>query len=710
MYKDFLNKINSLLSASNSEEDHPREEKKFWKFWLVILFINIGLAIIVVRLFQIQIFDGEKYQLLAKSQHERRMTLRAERGIVYDRNGNLLAGNINTVSIVVDPFLLKNAAEICQIIARGTGQSYEALYSRATKENRRYERLARGVMPHLVDELYGIKDKGLLIISEPSRYYPYGEAGAQIIGFTDSDGNGLAGIELQFDEDLRGKDGYVVMQKDARQNLHESQDFLRAEPTNGKHINLTIDINLQRIVQYELRAGVEYSEASSASAVVIEPATGEILAIASYPSFDPNKRESIKSNNNRLRAITDEYAPGSTFKAVTISALLGENIVSENDSVDGFNGEMVFSWGRIKDVAGFKKKTFKEAVWSSSNIVMANYANKLEDRRFYSYIRDFGFGNKLEVDLPGEIPGKLKKPSEFYNSTKRYLGHGYDLTATPLQVANAFATIANGGVMMKTHIVSEIFSPDEDSQDDNIIFEPEKIRRVITPATAKRVRDLLIGVVDSGSGRKARIRDLKIAGKTGTSQKIDERGKYSKKDYIASFAGFFPAQNPKLAMIVIIDEPRKSIWGGSNAAPVFKRIAQRYMMSQNLETNPVYTRGDSVLTPNLLGMNIKDANQKSELLGIKIISEAKSGIVFFQNPKPMVFAKRNDGIRLTVMNPKDSNGVNYKKLDLRGLSLRRALNILQIAGIKSEITGSGVVRRQSWGRRNKEIYCKLTLR
>jgi len=710
MYKDFLNKINSLLSASNEEEDYPREEKKFWKFWLVILFVNIGLGIIVIRLFQIQILEGEKYQLLAKSQHERRMSLPAERGIVYDRNGNLLAGNINTVSVIVDPFLLTNAAEICQIIARGTGASYEALYTRATKENRRYERLARGIMPHLIDELYGVKDKGLLLINEPSRYYPYGEAGAQIIGFTDSDGNGLSGIELQFDEALRGRDGYVVMQKDARQNLHESQDFQRTEPTNGKHLTLTIDINLQRIIQYELKAGVEYSEASSASAVVIEPSTGEILAIASYPSFDGNKRGSIKSNNNRLRAITDEYAPGSTFKAVTVSALLQENVVSEDDSVDGFNGEMVFSWGRIKDVSGFKKKTFRQAVWSSSNIVMANYANKLEDRRFYSYIRDFGFGNKLEVDLPGEIPGKLKKPNEFYNSTKRYLGHGYDLTATPLQVVNAFATIANDGVMMKAHVVAEIFSPSEDFEDDNIIFTPEKIRRVITPKTAKRVRDLLIGVVDSGSGKKSRIRDLKIAGKTGTSQKIGKRGKYSKKDYVASFAGFFPADNPKLAMIVVIDEPRKSIWGGSNAAPVFKRIAQRYMMSQNLETNPVFAHDDSVLAPNLLGMDIKDARQKSELLGMKILSDTKSGIVFFQNPKPMAFAKRNDGIQLTVMNPKDSAGINYKKLDLRGLSLRRALNILQIAGIESEVTGSGVVRRQSWGRRNKKIYCKLTLR
>ena len=697
-----FDKINKLLSAEIPENEYPRQEKKFWKFWLVMFFMNLSIVVIVAKLFFVQVIDRDKYIKISKKQHESMIELPAHRGIIYDRNKKILATNINSISIAVDPVLIEKKQELINIISEGLNYNRSSIEKKVNDKSRRFTWLARGVLPHKIEGVFSLKDRGLILVEEPKRYYPYGEAGAQVIGFTNIDNAGIGGIELQFDDQLKGNDGYVIMRKDGHQNLHETPELPRIEPEDGNSVELTLDIDLQRIVQFELEKGIEWSEAAGGTVIAVEVKTGEILAIASYPFFDPNRRETIKSVNTRLRALTDEYAPGSTFKIVTASAAFEEDIIEEDDSLYGYNGQMVFNWGIIRDVHPLGPTNFREATWQSSNIVYANLANEIEDRKFFSYVRNFGFGNKLDIDLPGEIPGKLKKPENFNNSSKRYMGHGYDFTATALQVVSAYATIANGGELMQPHILRKIINEEEVLEER----KPTRIRRVISNKTADRISELFVGVVDSGSGKRAKIEELKIVGKTGTSQKIGPNGRYSKSDYIASFCGYYPANEPEIAMIVIIDRPRKSIYGGVNAAPVFKRITESWVQASGIGDNEIEIASvDSLILPDFTGIKLKRAKEIASDLDLELQTNYDNGIVFYQKPDPGQKVKRDSKVMLTLMGVDE----DFKpgKLDLRGMPLRNALNMLHTYGIRTEVVGKGKISKQYWKKDSKGMICKL---
>lgn len=699
---NFWNKLNAMLSADLSidQKETPRQKKKIWKFWVVLFVLIFGLFGVIGRLFYLQILEVDKYRSLAKRQHELKIDLPANRGIILDRNGKEIATNIMSLSVAVDPKVLKKKDEVCNIISKNLKIPYSNLLNKINNTESRFVWLVRGKDPLLLNDLYLLKDRGLILIEEPKRYYPYGESAAQIIGYTNIDNLGISGLEFIENEVLKGQDGYMIMRRDGKQRKYAAPDLPINPPKNGKNIKLTIDIDLQRIVQHELENGVKNSLADAGIAIAIKPKTGEILAICNYPFFNPNERTTIKSENTKLRAITDEYAPGSTFKLMTAAMALQENIVAENDSVYGFNGEMRFSWGTIRDVHGLGATDFKHAVWNSSNIIMANTAEQIEDRKFYSYLRNFGFGHKLEIDFPGEAPGKLKKPKDFNKSSKRYMGHGYDLTCTPIQLVNSYATVANGGSMMQPHIVKSIF----DENENYFEKKPTKIRRVISEETSKRLWDLFVGVVDSGSGKRAKIEELKIAGKTGTSQKLRKSGGYSKSEYYASFAGFFPADDPEIALLIIVDRPRKSIYGGVNAAPIFKNIAQRWMsLTYTPESN--FTESDSVLVPQFAGLNFRQAQRIAGNLGLELSASKDEGICFFQNPKPGEFVKKNTEIKLTLVNHKKSD--SQPKYDLTGMPLKNALNLLHSKGIETEVYGVGNITKQKWSKDGDRMICKI---
>lgn len=698
--------LNELLSADPSidEKEFPRNKNKQWKFYLIVSLVAIGIIAVIIRLFVVQVINAEKYNELAKRQHERKMVLPSQRGLIVDRNGKVLATNIMTLSVALDPKISTKKNEIIEILSSKLKISRNEL-KKKVNSNRRFVWLVRGVNPDLVDEIYNIKDRGLILIDEPRRYYPYGEVASQIIGYTNIDNKGISGIEFLNDTALKGTNGFIILQKDARQREYASAELPKVEPKDGYNVQLTIDVELQRILEHELSEGIKWSEAKGGIGVAIKPQTGEILAIANYPFYNPNDRNSLKFENTKLKAITDEYAPGSTFKIVTTAAGLQENVVSENDTVNGYNGTLSFSWGTIRDVHKFYKTTFEKAVWYSSNIVMSSVADKIPDGKFYSYVRNFGFGNELDIDLPGEIAGKVKKPEQFYKSSKRYMGHGYDMTATPLQVVNAYSTVANGGQMMQPFLLKRIFNNEEDILNK----VPLKIRRVIDEDIAKRVKNLFIGVVDSGSGKRAKVEGMKIAGKTGTSQRINEVGKYSKSEYYASFAGFFPANNPEVAMLIIVDTPTKSIYGGVNAAPIFKEIAQRWMQ---LRANEIEYKNDSLLidsliVPNLIGMNYKDVGRLESYFHINIEGNKKSGMIFYQNPQPGTLIKKGDRISVNLIsrNKKDND---FKGFDVTGMPLRRALNLLHTSNVITRVHGTGVVVNQSWSKKGNEIYCTLS--
>jgi cell division protein FtsI (penicillin-binding protein 3) len=684
-----------------TDDKNSVRRKKFWKFWIVMLFVNIGILVIVYRLFMIQIVNVDKYRDQARRQHESKVTLSAERGEILDRNSNIIASNFESISVAVDPTLLQSAKKIAEIIEKNLGIPRSVIMRKINDAEGSFAWIVRGKDEQLLKDLYKIKDKGLILLKEPRRIYHYGGISSQVIGITDIDNIGQSGIELQWDSLLIGRSGYMIMNRDGKGRLRPAADLPVFPAINGNSLKLTIDIELQRIVEYELKIGVENAQAESGTVVVIQPSTGEILAIASYPGYDPHSNQSPQQGAMRVRAITDIYEPGSTFKTITAAAAMEENIVKEDDRFNGYLGVYEGKGFTIRDVHPVGVITFREAMEHSSNIILSSVANLMPDNVFYKYIRDFGFGIKTGIDFPGEVAGKLPKPDTYVPSTKRYLGHGYGLAVSPLQIANAYAAIANNGVLMKPYIVKSIFN----SEGIEIYSaKTEVVRRVISDKTAARVKDLLKGVVNNGTGKAVKMANLQICGKTGTSQQIDD-GVYSKQHYTGSFAGFFPEDNPEIAMIVVIDKPTVSIYGGATAAPVFREIALRWASSNlgiNSQINSIakkslYPPIDSgrIRVPNLVGLSTISANIILNNIGAKFkFDNNVNTIISRQFPSPGVLIPKKELIELTTANYSAYYTLDSALKHIEGLPLRSALKILNDYGVRTSVNGSGKVSKQ----------------
>lgn len=705
--------MNEKTENIENPEPVPLRKKKFWKFWVVMFFLNLGFLAVVIKLFNIQILNAEYYQKLARNQHEAKKTLLAKRGKILDRNGKVITVSIDSYSVAVDPTVLNkdNIQMISEILARATGNSVNYFASKINNENKQFVWLVRGLQPDQAEEIRAVTDRGLIIFNEPKRKFPYSSAGAQLIGLIDIDNNGLSGIEYAFDTLLKGRNGWKLMYKDAFQKLHTSADLPFQLPEDGKSLRLTIDIELQEIVEHELQQGVMAFNAASATAVAIKPQTGEILAMASYPGFDPNSPDKGQVQNRRIRAVTDTYEPGSTFKLFTAAAAMQEKIISEEDTVDGRNGYFRVKNRTIRDVHGMGRITFRKAVEQSSNVVFAELAASINDRTFYKYLRDFGFGLKTSVELSGETSGRVPKPENFDGTSKYYMGHGYGIAVSPLQITNAYSAVANGGILMKPHLVKEIIG-----NDGSVIksFEPVAVRRVISTNIATRLAELFKGVVTDGTGKASKIEGLNIAGKTGTSQQL-ENGAYSKKNYNASFSGFFPAEDPQIALMVIVDKPRGSYYGGSVAAPIFKNIALRWASTGNIDVSAsqynifAEKNRDSLFVPYLIGLEYKRAFELCEELGFDIAIPKDKGIVIKQNPVPETKVEYGSIIDIMCL-PENSKlaADDSLKPDVTNYPIGRAVALLHSCGYKTEVYGNGKVKQQIWKKNSRkvELHCK----
>ncbi|MBX3043815.1 MAG: PASTA domain-containing protein [Candidatus Kapabacteria bacterium] len=685
-------------------------KKKFWKFWLVMLLLNIGLFAVIYRMINVQIIHADKYKQMAKRQHESKINLSAQRGKIFDRYGRLIASNLESVSIAVDPNLLKNKGKLADILFEDVNIPREKTINKINSAKGSFVWLARGLFPEKLKRVEEMNEKGVILIKEPRRIYHYGLVCSQVVGFTDIDNNGLSGVELLHDSLLKGTNGYMLMYRDGRQRLRPAADLPVYLPIDGYSLQLTIDIEFQRIVEYELMKGVQKADAEAGTVIAIEPSTGEILAMATYPTYDPHNPQSNNIGSMRMRAITDTYEPGSTFKIITAAAALEENLVHEEDKFNGYGGAMQFRSFVIRDVHGVGTVTFQEAMQHSSNIIMSNVANMIPDNTFYKYIRDFGYGIKSGIDFPGEAPGKLAKPEEYNAASKRYMGFGYGLSATPLQITNSYATIANKGQMMKPYLIKSI-----NDLSGNSVYKanPEIIRRVISENTALRLNEMLKGVVNKGTGKGVRVDNLQVCGKTGTAQQI-ENGSYSKSNYTASFAGFFPAENPKVAMIVILDKPRSSIYGGAVSGPIFKNIALRWasvsdeIKSGNLlEFAKIDTLEvelpDEFTVPNLVGKSKEEALKIATLTGFKLtMNDTKGNKIASQNPQYGSKLTKEQAIDVLFDAEIVASDSAKAKPDLIGLPLRYALSLLNSQSVKSKVFGSGTVRKQIWENIGKE--------
>ncbi len=525
------------------------------------------LLLVSARLFYIQFFKYSYLKNLAKKQHEFYVELEPRRGTIYDRRLRPQALNIAVDSLYADPKTIKDKAGAVQKLSSVLRLDPAYLKSRIYRD-KSFVWVARKLSSEEAAQVKALNIKGLGFIKESKRCYPNGYLASHAMGFVGLDNSGLEGAEVRYDTYLKGSPGWAVFLRDARQKKLDLPENL-VLPKDGDSLVLTIDEVIQYIAERELDKVFSASHAKQATIIVMDPRTGQILALANRPAYDLNDAGKADPSVRKNHSICDLFEPGSVFKIVTASAALEEGGVNEADRVFCENGSYRQANRILHDHTAHGWLTFREVIEQSSNIGTSKVAQKLGPDLVYKYIRLFGFGAPRGIDLPGEIAGMVKPPKLWSSTSIGAVPMGQEVGVTVLQLACAISAIANGGLLMKPYIVKEIQDVNGESIRE---FSPQVCNKVISPETAYRMREILTGVVDNGTGKLAAIPGLKVAGKTGTAQKLDPDGRYSHNKFVASFIGFAPADNPAIAVCVIVDEPRPYYYGGVVCAPAFKRV------------------------------------------------------------------------------------------------------------------------------------------
>ncbi len=549
------------------------------RFIFVFSSLIVFLIVFAVKLVLIQVFQFSYLSSLADKQHKQLITIEPIRGSIYDRNLRPMAFNVAVYSLFANPKAMTDSdkQQATDILSSVLGIDSSLIQERLNKK-KYFVWIKRKLSKDIVDKIKGAKIKGLGFRKESKRYYPNGNLAAHIIGFAGTDNKGLEGLELFYNRELEGKQGHMQILRDARQReLMLGGAF--SPPKNGFHLVLTIDETIQYIAEKALDKAYKKYNAKSGSIIVVDIETGEILALANRPTYDLSLAASSRLGERTNRAVSYVYEPGSVFKIVTAAAALEEEKFIESDIIFCENGQYRVGNHILHDHRPHGRLTFQEVFEVSSNIGVTKIAQALGPRMIYKYARRFRFGILTGINLKGEVKGLLKPPSQWSKTSIGAIPIGHEVTVTPLQLVYAMASIANNGIYMKPYVVKYI--KDDKGQ---IIksFEPQVVDRVISRDTAQRVTKILIGVVDRGTAPRAQIKGVKVAGKTGTAQKVVD-GKYSHKAFYASFMGFAPADAPRLAIIVVFDDPSPSYFGGTVAAPVFKEVmenALKYLGSQ----------------------------------------------------------------------------------------------------------------------------------
>ena len=424
---------------------------------------------------------------------------------------------------------------------------------------------------------------GIGVVMEGRRFYPKGPLLSHVLGFAGMDGEGLEGVERRYESHLHGEKRVTVLQRDALGRTVFPKGLTEQSPAPGHSLVLTIDEVIQYIAEKELEEAVTRTHAKSGTMIVLEPQTGALLALAISPRFDPNAVSALGPDRWRNRALTDAYEPGSTMKAIIAAAALEERVMRPETMVFGENGRMTVANTVIHDHEKLGWISFAQVIQQSSNIGAAKTGMALGEQRLYQYLQAFGFGQRTDIDLPGEAGGLVKNPRDWGRRSVASISMGQEIGVTAIQMASAIAAIANGGVLMKPYLVSEIRDAHGRVLKQTL---PQVKRRVVSPETVRTVTAILEGVVTDGTGGKAAIPGFRVAGKTGTAQKIDPRtGTYSTSQFVGSFVGYVPANNPRLAMLVVIDEPHGEAWGGTVAAPVFNRVGEQVLNYLSVSSN-----------------------------------------------------------------------------------------------------------------------------
>ncbi len=535
-------------------------------FFVCLLMAAFGRAVFL------QVVERDKLRGMAQDQYVRQIEIPARRGDIFDRRGSPLAQSVEVDSIWVDPSLLPDVKDTARALARTLKLDPNDVLNRLTR-GRRFAWVKRQVTPREVEAVKALGLPGFGFTKEPKRFYPQRELGAHVVGMVGLDGHGLEGLEMAFEDELSGQNSRLSGFRDAKGRKLLMTGAPDTQDRQGATVTLTLDRHLQYVAEKALARAVVDAQATAGMAIVMDPLTGELLAIANEPRFNPNAPEKQARAGMRNRAALDAIEPGSTMKSFVVAAALEQKVIKPEDSFFCENGSWRVGKHTIHDTHEHGWLTPKGVLQVSSNICSAKIAQLLGRERFVKSYRDFGFGERTGLALPGESRGAIPFPKAEVSLATQAFGQG--MTATAVQMAAAWSALANGGVLMRPYLVSKVVDPDGVVLLEN---RPTEVRRVISPQTARTVVSMLESVVvKGGTATKAAMEDYRVAGKTGTAQKVDPvAGGYSDKR-IASFVGVLPAENPRAVILVIVDEPKTDVYGGTVAAPAFKEIATAAM-------------------------------------------------------------------------------------------------------------------------------------
>jgi len=624
----------------------------------VAFLFGLVFVLTVGRAFYLQVLQKDHLVKLAEKQHQRIVALTPGRGAIYDQHNAPLAVSIEMDSCYAETRNLESlpdaAAKLAPLLGYGVAELQEKL-----KASRNFVWLSRRMSPETAKKVRDLDLDGIGFVKESKRFYPNSEVAAHVVGFTGTDPGGLEGIEKKYDSTILGNTGFLVTERDA---LGRDIDLKKGSEgksgTKGSNVVLTLDKNVQYIAEKELAQAVQKNGAKGGIAIVMEPDTGRVLAMANYPTFNPNSYFKYGPGSLRNRAISDSFEPGSTFKILLVATALEDHVIRAGDSFNCENGSYSYSGRTIHDTHHYGNLTVPDILKFSSNIGAAKIGSRLGSERLYAGLTGFGIGEKSDIDLPGEAGGMLRQQAKWYGIDLATISFGQGVTATALQIATAVSAVANGGNLMKPYLVDRV------TDDNGAVlkqFTPQVRRRVISAQTAKTVSGMLEGVVnEGGTGTNAAVDGYRVAGKTGTAQKVDPATHgYSAKKRTASFVGFVPLDKPRLTIFVVIDEPTTSPYGGVVAAPAFSAIAQQTLCYLKVpvdrsavkkraepaaaksepETVPQAAEGGIVegseagSMPNFKGMSMRQVLRVMEKRGLNVKLQG-SGRAVEQNPPP----------------------------------------------------------------------------
>jgi cell division protein FtsI (penicillin-binding protein 3) len=700
-----------------------KQSSTHYRLYLLGGILILWCCAICARLVYLQIFRYGYFERSAERQHERSVEVSARRGIIYDRAGHELAMSVMVDSAFAVPTEIPDLASTVALIARITKEDPREMLARC-KAGKTFCWVVRKADAETAQRIEELHLKGIYFQKESKRFYPKRELAAQVLGYVGMDDEGLSGIEREFDEQLRGRQGSMLLGVDARRKKF---DRIEKEPEPGENVILTIDENIQYIAERELETAMQETHAVTGTVIVQNPHTGEILALANRPTFNPNVPKEIKPEALKNRAVSDVYEPGSTFKVVTVSAALEEKVTHPDEVFDCQMGSIVIGGMRIRDHKAYGLLPVSDIIANSSDVGAIKIALRLGEERFYKYIRAFGFGQQTGIELPGETRGLTKPLNRWSKVSIGAISMGQEIGISPLQLMGMVSTIANDGTWIAPRIVAANGQPQNAPQ--TVAFQPGPQRHVVSPLTAAEMRQMMRGVVLHGTGPKAQLEGFSTAGKTGTAQKVDPAtGAYSKTKYVASFAGFAPVNSPAITVAVILDSAVGLHQGGQVAAPVFHRIAQQTLEYLHVAHDIELPSSRQVL---LAQKKVKDENLNEgspdrlgtlEMAGAindeipqatQTASEGapSAGTPFLKNAGlkdrevEIATAKEAPRVNAAIPQPAISPGTGTVILDVEqggievpsfaGKSIRAAIEAAEESGLELDVVGSGTARDQN---------------